>query len=65
MSGFEGLILDMTGAAHLFGGERALLSDLGERLKAAGIPARLAIADTPAAAWALARFSAAATAENL
>ncbi len=58
--GFEGLFLDMTGAAHLFGGERALLSDLRGRLHAAGIPARLAIADTPAAAWALARFSTAA-----
>jgi protein ImuB len=55
--GFEGLFLDVTGAAHLFGGEQALLADLRGRLGAAGIPARLAIADTPAAAWALARFS--------
>jgi protein ImuB len=57
MPGLEGLFLDITGAAHLFGGEPALLSDLHRRLEAAGIPARLAIADTPAAAWALARFS--------
>lgn len=55
--GCEGIFLDITGAAHLFGGEPALLAELRGRLKAAGIPACLAIADTPAAAWALARFS--------
>lgn len=54
----EGLLLDMTGGAHLFGGEAALLADLRGRLARAGIPARVAIADTPAAAWGLARFSA-------
>jgi protein ImuB len=56
--GFEGLLIDMTGGAHLFGGEAALLADLRARLARAGIAARLAIADTPAAAWGLARFSA-------
>jgi protein ImuB len=56
--GHEGLLLDMTGGAHLFGGEAALLADIRRRLARAGIPARLAIADTPAAAWGLARFSA-------
>ena len=56
--GYEGLLLDMTGGAHLFGGEAALLADIRARLAAANIPARLAIADTPAAAWALARFTA-------
>jgi protein ImuB len=55
--GHEGLLIDMTGGAHLFGGEAALLADLRERLARAGAPARLAIADTPAAAWGLARFS--------
>ena len=59
VAGYEGLLLDMTGGAHLFGGEAALLADIRARLAAAGIPARLAIADTPAAAWALARFTAA------
>jgi protein ImuB len=56
--GHEGLLLDMTGGAHLFGGEAALLADLRGRLARAGITGRLAIADTPAAAWGLARFSA-------
>jgi protein ImuB len=56
-AGFEGLYLDMTGGAHLFGGEGALLQEIERRLKAAGVPARAAVADTPGAAWALARFS--------
>ena len=54
--GCEGLLLDMTGGAHLFGGETALLGEIERRLKAADIPARAAMADTPGAAWALARF---------
>ena len=55
--GEEALWIDMTGGAHLFGGEAALLSEIRRRLAAADIPARLAIADTPAAAWALARHA--------
>lgn len=54
----EGLLIDMTGGAHLFGGELALLADIRTRLERAGIAARVAIADTPAAAWGLARYSA-------
>ena len=54
--GYEGLTLDMTGGAHLFGGEGALLRELEQRLAKAGIPAHAALADTAAAAWALARF---------
>jgi protein ImuB len=55
-----GLHLDVTGACHLHGGEAGLLDDLERRLAAAGIPARLALADTPGAAYALARFGPAA-----
>ena len=54
-SGLEGLTLDMTGGTHLFGGEQVLLHEIETRLQAAGIPARAALADTPGAAWALAR----------
>ena len=54
--GYEGLTLDMTGGAHLFGGEGALLQEIERRLAAADISSRAAMADTPAAAWALARF---------
>jgi protein ImuB len=50
------LLLDLTGCAHLWGGEAALLADIRARLARLGIPARLALAGTPGAAWALARF---------
>ncbi len=53
----EGLFLDMTGAAHLFGGEAALLREIVRRLRFAGIRARAALADTPGAAWGLARYA--------
>lgn len=55
--GLEGLLIDTTGAAHLFGGEDALLDEIITRLSKAGMPARCAMADTVGAAWALARFS--------
>ncbi len=56
------LVLDVTGAAHLHGGEAALLSDLLRRLGAAGIAARAALAPTWGAAHALARWGGTATA---
>ncbi len=52
----DGLILDIGGAAHLWGGERAMLDDLLSRLAHAGVPARAALADTAGAAWAFARY---------
>lgn len=54
--GEDGLVLDITGCAHLFGGEAALIADLVRRLAGFGVTARAAAADTPAAAWAWARF---------
>ena len=54
--GMAGLVLEITGCAHLCGGEAALLDDLLARLAGFGIAAQAAVADTPAAAWALARF---------
>lgn len=54
--GREGLFLDVTGAAHLFGGEAGLLDQIERRLGQAGVRARLALAETPGAAWALARW---------
>ena len=50
-------MLDITGCAHLFGGEEALVADLLARLAAQGFAARAAIADTPGAAFAAARFT--------
>lgn len=51
-----GIWLDVTGCQHLFGGEEALLEDLTTRLRDQGHKVRAAIADTPGAAWAVARF---------
>jgi protein ImuB len=56
-AGSAGLWLDISGCAHLFGGERALVEDLALRLEACGLAARAAIADSPGAAWAMARFA--------
>jgi protein ImuB len=52
----DGLFLDITGVAHLWGGERAMAADLTHRLAKNGLAVRTAIASTPGAAWALARF---------
>jgi protein ImuB len=52
----DGMIVDITGVAHLFGGERALIADAAQRLAARGLAARLAIAPTAGAAWALAHY---------
>lgn len=57
----DGLILDVTGCAHLFGGEAALLHDITQRFKMQGLTVRLAIAPTRGAAQALARFAPAAS----
>ncbi len=55
--GSFGFFLDIAGAAHLFCGEEKLIADLSCRLEQNfGLPARLAVAATPGAAWALARF---------
>ncbi len=55
----HGLFMDITGCAHLMGGEAALVADLEARLLAQGFHVRLCLADTPGAAWAMARHGAA------
>jgi protein ImuB len=57
-NGADGFFLDVTGAAHLFGGEEMLLADLSRLLNRFGLPARLAVAETPGTAWALSHFHA-------
>jgi protein ImuB len=52
----DGILLEATGIAHLFGGEKPMQADLRERLGAYGFRARIAFADTIGAAWALARY---------
>ena len=50
--------LDVTGCAHLFGGEDALMRDIIGRLDDIGFTVYAAIADTPGAAWAAVRYTA-------
>lgn len=54
VAGGDSILIDMTGGAHLFGGEDAMLDHMEARLKRAGLPVRLGLAPTPGAAWALA-----------
>jgi len=53
----DGLMLDISGVAHLFGGEAGLVEDAQARLAAQGITVLAGVADNPRAAFALARFS--------
>ncbi len=57
VDGCDGVWIDTTGVAHLFGGEAALLENLVRRLSGFGITARAGLAGTPGAAYALARFA--------
>ncbi len=59
LDGADGLFLDITGCAHLFGGERAMLDDLLNRFFHQGFDVRAGLASTPGAAWAAARFASA------
>jgi protein ImuB len=57
-TGQDGVLIDITGCAHLFGGEAAMLSDIRGRLDALGLTAFAAAAPTLGLAWALARHAA-------
>jgi protein ImuB len=52
----DGLILDITGCPHLWGGEQPYLENITATLKSKGYHVRAAIADTIGAAWATARY---------
>ncbi len=52
----DGLLLDITGCAHLYGGEEALVADLAGRLEQAGFAYTIAIASSIGAARAAAHF---------
>ena len=53
----DGLRLDVTGVAHLFGGERGLVRDVERRFAMLRFSTRVAIAPTATAAWALAHYA--------
>ncbi len=52
----DGIVVDVTGAAHLHGGEAAMLTDMIDRLAAAGMSTRAAMADSWGVAHGLARY---------
>jgi protein ImuB len=54
VDGGDGLRLDVTGIAHLFGGERGLARDVQRRFARMELTVKGAVAPTAAAAWALA-----------
>ncbi len=54
--GDDGLWVDITGVAHLFGDEAGLAQDCVDRLMQAGFTVRCGIGDTRSAAYALARY---------
>ncbi len=52
----DGLALDVRGLGPLFGGESALAERVVNEFRQRGLEVRVAVADTPGAAWAAARF---------
>lgn len=57
VTGFGDLVLDITGVAHLFGGERPMLRLLLTRLRDLGYTVAGAVASTIGAAWAVSHFA--------
>lgn len=55
--GTDGLVVDLTGCAHLFGGEAPLMALLQADCADLGLTVALGLADTRGAAWALARYA--------
>lgn len=56
LEGADGLVLDVTGATHLWGGAGPMLADMRARFARARIEVCLGLAATRGAAWALAHF---------
>lgn len=56
--GEDGLLLEITGVPHLFGGEQNMLQQVHRTITGLSLGCGLAIGDTPASAWAWARFGA-------
>lgn len=52
----DGILLDISGCAHLWGGEQGYTAEIKNALQHKGYQVRIAIADTIAAAWGVARY---------
>ena len=57
LDGRDGLMLDVSGVAHLFGGEEGLVEEIEARFARQGFTLALGLADNPRRAWALARYA--------
>ena len=55
----DGLCLQVDAVTHIYGDESTLVDHVAKRFYSRGYQPRLAIADTPSAAWALAHFASA------
>lgn len=53
----DGLMLDVTGCEHLFGGAEGMANAIARHAARRGFMTRLAMAETPGAAWALSHFA--------
>ncbi len=53
----DGLVIDLSGAAHLWGGEDGVLAEVQAGCAALGLSVQAGIADTRGGAWALARHA--------
>lgn len=53
----DALVIDISGAAHLFGGEEGVLAAIAADCDGLGLTVQAGIADTVGAAWALARHA--------
>lgn len=56
LDGKDGLFLDISGCAHLFGGEDAMLGDILARLQQMGFDVRGAVSGSPGLSWAVSRY---------
>lgn len=57
VDGADGLLLDLTGAAHLWGGEEATARRMLREFNQLGHRAQISVAPTVGAAWGLARYA--------
>lgn len=60
LDGTDGLFLDITGCAHLHGGEKALVGDVLSRLFALGVEARATVSSSAGLSWAACHYGNAA-----
>lgn len=56
LDGMDGIVIDISGCAHLYGGEAAMRIEAIGQLTDMRVRSNIAIADTQGAAWALARY---------